>query len=48
MPLIRGIKVINLWKDGSDFPHLNVLSFGITDVQYYVVFFNFSLILEIY
>ena len=40
-------KLINMWKDGSDFKKIDILSFGIVDCQYYIIICNFSFIFEV-
>ena len=41
------IKFNNAWKDGSDFPKLYVLGFGVVDYQYWITILNFNFVLEL-
>lgn len=41
------LKVRNLWKEKKEFPSIDIIVIGQVDMQYYLVLFNFSFILEL-
>lgn len=41
------LRIENLWKEKEEFFSLHILTIGQTDMQCYIVLFNFSFILEV-